>query len=292
MRAGSGRDARPPDVALVEGDLDDADALSRGIEGVDAVIHAAALTRKLQESRERLFRVNEGGTSSVLDACERASAPPRFVLVSTLSAVGPSVGGAPIDEQHPCRPMTDYGASKLAAEQVTLARSERLPVVVVRLPGIYGERDPNLLRLFRLVSRGVRPAGDRHVAFVHARDAAEALLLAASSARAPGETYHANGEDLTVGDVGIGIAEALGVKTVPLPIPAGLVFAAAAFSEGLARVRRRQATLDWQKARDLTATWRVSSVKLRRSLGWTPTHTFAGSMTALLADYRARGLLR
>ncbi len=291
VRRGSDRSVLPAAATLVEGDLEDAAALDLAVEGADVVIHSGALTRKLRQRREDLFRVNEGGTASLLDACARRPRPPRFVFVSTLASVGPGDGRDPIDETSPCRPLNDYGDSKRAAELVVLAARDRVPATIVRLPGVFGRRDPNLLPLFRLVARGLRPVGSRTVTFVHVLDAAEALALTAERPEAEGEVFHAAADDLSIGEMGRAIASALGTRTLPLPMPSGLVFAAARIAEASARWRGVPVRLDRQKARDLTATWRVSSEKIRTRLGWRPTRTFEEGMRESLAWYRERGLL-
>lgn len=272
-------------VRFVEGDLDDDAALANGLEGAEAVIHAGGATRKTRKTREELFRVNEAGTARLLQACARhAPKLRRFVLVSTLGAVGPGRNGAAVDEATPCAPLTDYGRSKLAGERAALAMKDRLPIAVVRLPAVYGPRDVNLVPLFKLALRGIRLSASRQASWVHVRDAVDALVAAAERPEAQGEIFHASAEDLTVTEIGRAIAGALAVRAVGVPLPRAAIFAAALVSELLGG-----ATLDRQKASDLTASWRAPSEKIRSRLGWAPRWTFAEGMRELAGWYRAAG---
>jgi len=69
----------------------------------------------------------------------------KFCYLSSLTAVGPSPEGKPVDETAPCRPITSYGESKLEAERVCMEFSKDIPVVVIRPPAVYGPRDSDIL---------------------------------------------------------------------------------------------------------------------------------------------------
>ncbi len=63
---------------------------------------------------------------------------PRLIYASSMGVYG-NAPAAPITEQVPCRPVSWYGASKLAAEQaLTVACDQGLQVVALRMFSIYG----------------------------------------------------------------------------------------------------------------------------------------------------------
>ena len=121
-----------PDFTLVEVDLRDGD-LAAVLKGVDGVVHTAAmpgLTRSWSEFR--LYQdCNLLGTQRLLEAA-RGAGVNRFVHISTSSVYGLDATG---DEQTPVLPVSPYGVTKLAAEQLALAfhRTYDLPVTVLRL---------------------------------------------------------------------------------------------------------------------------------------------------------------
>src|SRR5262249_50804433 len=92
-------------VELVEGSIEDRDSVMAAAKGADAIVHAAALL--YARSPDELFRVNGAGTENLLHAARRAGGVRRFVLISSMAAVGPSDGeGHPVPEDAPPHPVT------------------------------------------------------------------------------------------------------------------------------------------------------------------------------------------
>jgi nucleoside-diphosphate-sugar epimerase len=129
--------------------------------------------------------------SRVLAALERDGLPQRIVYIGT-SAVYGDCGGAWIDEDAPLRPDTARGRRRLDAERQLLAWSERstIPVVILRVPGIYG---PGRLPLERL-QQGLPLLREDQCPYtnrIHADDLATACL-AAMARGTPGAAYNAS----------------------------------------------------------------------------------------------------
>src|SRR2546429_4203374 len=137
------------------------------------------------------MRANRAGTANVLEAgAERPRR--RFGLVSSLGAAGPTRPGAPVDETRPPSPVTPYGQSKLAAE--VLVRAMAFPWTIVRPPTVYGERDREVLKLFKLARLGLGPEvgdGSQELAVIYAGDLAAALVSATALAAANRVYYDA-----------------------------------------------------------------------------------------------------
>ena len=127
--------------------------------------------------------------AAVLAALERDGLPRRIVYIST-SAVYGDCGGAWIDEDAPLRPDTARGLRRLDAERQLQAWSERtgIPVVILRVPGIYGPGRLPLERLRKglpLLREDQCPYTNR----IHADDLA-AICLAAMARGVPGTAYN------------------------------------------------------------------------------------------------------
>ncbi|HSD30556.1 MAG TPA: NAD(P)-dependent oxidoreductase, partial [Gemmatimonadales bacterium] len=120
-------------VRLLEGDLDMPDALREGCAGAEVVYHVAG--RISARNPEEFLSVNRDGTARVLEAAG-LQPPRRLVYVSSLAVGGPTVPGQPIDETRAPAPVTAYGQSKLAAEE--LVRASAVPWTIVRPPVVYG----------------------------------------------------------------------------------------------------------------------------------------------------------
>ena len=125
----------------------------------------------------------------VLATLARDGLPRRIVYIST-SAVYGDCGGAWIDEDAPLRPDTARGRRRLDAERQLLAWSERsaIPVVILRVPGIYGPGRLPLERLRQglpLLREDQCPYTNR----IHADDLA-AICIAAMARGVPGSAYN------------------------------------------------------------------------------------------------------
>ena len=128
-----------PGVELVEGSLADEASLLDAVDGAEAVIHLAAALTTRNHVDDEYFETNVVGTYRLLSAIrDRGARVGRFVYISSDAVYWP--GGAvpaeylPMDEEHSRRPGSVYGASKLAAEELSLAfwRAHGLPVTIVR----------------------------------------------------------------------------------------------------------------------------------------------------------------
>jgi UDP-glucose-4-epimerase GalE len=111
------RAAVDPAARLVEGDLGDARALDRAMDGADAVVHFAGLLSVEDSVRDpaSYYRTNVVKGIALLDAMARGGVP-RIVFSSTCATYGDPVR-VPMDEDHPQRPINPYGATKLAFER-------------------------------------------------------------------------------------------------------------------------------------------------------------------------------
>jgi UDP-glucose 4-epimerase len=125
---------------LVVGDIRDEAAVAAALAGIDVVVHLAAHTRVMDSIEDpRLnFDVNARGTLTLLEGARRSGVR-RFILASTGGAI---LGDAepPVHEDMPPRPLSPYGASKLACEGYCSAYhgSYGLETVALRFSNVYG----------------------------------------------------------------------------------------------------------------------------------------------------------
>lgn len=131
-----------PNFRLLELDLSE-DDLGGLLEGVDAVFHLAAqagVRGSFGEGFERYLRHNLGATQRLLELALRH--PLRAFVYSSSSSVYGNPERFPMTEQTPLRPVSPYGMTKLATEELTATyhRCFGLPVVGLRYFTAYGPR--------------------------------------------------------------------------------------------------------------------------------------------------------
>ena len=116
------------------------DALDAALDGVEVVFHLAAMPGLARSWTDfDLYQsCNLTGTQRLLEAVRATSSVKRFIYASTSSVYGRySIG----DETMPVRPISPYGVTKLAAEQLCRSYEEfGLPLVVLRYFSVYGPR--------------------------------------------------------------------------------------------------------------------------------------------------------
>ena len=186
---------------LLEERLQDA-ALARHLEGASAVFHLAAQAG-VRASWGREFahytEHNVLATQRLLEAALEAGRP-RIVYASSSSVYG-DAAVLPLREDGPCRPVSPYGVTKLAAEHLALLyhRNHALPTVSLRFFTVYGPRqrpDMAFHRFLKAARDGqeitVYGDGSQTRDFTYVDDIVAAVRAAALSGR-PGCVYNVGG---------------------------------------------------------------------------------------------------
>lgn len=177
-------------VERVPGDLDDTAAMRRLVEGCSAVFHLAA--KLAGRTYEELHEVNVEGTDRLLtQVAQHAGTGSRFVYLSSQEVLGVHTGSAPADETTPLRPITDYGKSKVAAEERVRSKTN-VTHTIIRPSPVFGPRDRDVFPVFRLVDSGVVPQfrRDGKVSVLSVTNLVNAIVTAAGAPEAAGGTFY------------------------------------------------------------------------------------------------------
>lgn len=233
-------------VEWAEGDLRDAAAVERAMQGIDLLFHVAADYRLSTRRSAEMFASNVEGTRNAMMAARRAGVR-RIVHTSSVATLAPRPDGQPADESRPQTEAEAIGAykrSKIAAERLVEAMAaEGLPVVIVNPSMPIGPRDIRPTPTGRIVleaGRGRMPFYiDTGLNIVHVEDVAAGHLLAAERGRI-GERYILGGEDVLLGELLAEVARLCGRRPRGLRIPRLLAWPVAAVSELSALVTGRE----------------------------------------------------
>ena len=210
---------------LVEGDLRDAEAVRRAVEGVRHLFHVAADYRIWARDPEEIVRNNRLTTANVIDAA-LAVGVERMVYTSSVATLLPDPEGA-ADESRVARPEQVVGAykrSKVVAEDlVRAAIAERgLPGVIVHPSTPIGPRDIRPTPTGRIIveaANGRMPAFvDTGLNLVHVDDVAHGHVLALERGRV-GENYILGGQDVSLAEMLATIAHQIGRKPPTVRVP-------------------------------------------------------------------------
>ncbi len=201
---------------LVRGDITEPSTLERALEGVDAVIHAAATTSESTPDEDLSQRTNVGGTKNLIDVFRRAGGS-RWIQISSLSA-------------NPANTSV-YGRTKLAADEVV--RQSGLRWTILQPGTIYG---PGARGLFAKITRLVNGLpvvpvlgpGTEPMRPIFVDDCANAALACLQNDKTIGQTYSLGCRDvISFNDFLRGVLHAQGKSKPLMHVPMWICFPAA-----------------------------------------------------------------
>ncbi|MBU4480573.1 NAD-dependent epimerase/dehydratase family protein [Patescibacteria group bacterium] len=107
-------------LTVIEGDVCDSKLVASAVKGVDAVFHLAASVGNVRSIEDPIHdsHINILGTLNLLENMRKAGV--ERIVYSSSAAIFGETRYLPVDESHPCDPVSPYGVSKLAAEKQVL----------------------------------------------------------------------------------------------------------------------------------------------------------------------------
>jgi len=174
---------------------------------------------------------------------------------------------------------------------------DRLPIVIVRPPVVYGPRDTEVLLLFKTIKNrlmGLVGFKEKYLSLVYVRDLVEGMLLAATSDKTKGETYFLGSAqaEYSYSQFSQMIADTLGVKPFKIRLPHTVLYVAGGLSQFFGQFGNKPPTLNLEKVKEMTYdSWSCSSEKAIQDIGYQPNTTLEDGLRETVAWYRAQGWL-
>jgi UDP-glucose 4-epimerase len=217
-----------PRVTLMRGDIRDIDTVLKATQGIDAVIHMAALriTACAADTREAM-EVMCDGSFNVVEAA-RAAGVKKLVAASTASVYGQADSFPTSEDHHPYNNQTWYGAAKVMLEGLLRSYHSmfELPYVALRYFNVYGPRmdihgkyTEVLIRWMDRIAAGQPPVilgdGRQTMDFVYIEDVARANILALQ-ADVSDEVFNvASGTETSLQDLAAALLKVMGSNLQP-----------------------------------------------------------------------------
>jgi nucleoside-diphosphate-sugar epimerase len=291
VRSSSNTRGLPPGVETAVADLIKGQGIEAALDGVDAVIHVAGVTKAL--SAADYFAANAGATETLARALRNR--PIRLVHVSSVAAIGPSLDGCPLNEDATPHPVSTYGRSKLEGERI--ARAHVPDAVIVRPPVVYGPRDTGVFQILKGVSRGLTleiAGGERWFSAIYVEDLVEGLWLAARAPSAVGRAYFLTHRDPTTWrELGATAAQIMGRRPRTLRLPIAAAKAVGFFSEMWSHISRNPAIISREKVVEACCRfWTCDSGRATADLGFEAPTPLAAGLAKTLMCYKEAGWLK
>ncbi len=217
-------------LEIVRGDVSDYASLLKATENIHSIFHLAGVVGYSRAARQDMVKTNVVGTQNVIEACAKSKCQ-RLVHMSSVVAVGASFDGQkPLNEESAYNIHhldLGYFETKHEAEKLVRAavQAGQIDAVMLNPSTIYGPGDAKKgSRNTQVkVARGKFPFyTSGGVNIIHIDDAVDALYRAWEVGRS-GERYILCGENITIKELFMTIANAAGVSAPKIYLPNAVV---------------------------------------------------------------------
>ncbi|MCO6463734.1 MAG: NAD(P)-dependent oxidoreductase [Saprospiraceae bacterium] len=243
----------------------------------DYIIHNAGLTRT--PDYNQYLEVNKQYLVNLVEAIRQSHISlKKLLFVSSLAAFGPAdfqkSGIITHDATH--HPVTDYGRSKLAAEE-WLWKQQDLPFNVIRPTAVYGPGEKDLLNVFKMIKKGINVVagfGNQQLTFIYVDDLVKLMIKATTTSHMHRAYFGADGQLYDGRAFPEAIATAMNKKYITIRLPIFIIKMAASMSELAGKILGYFPTLYRQRVNEISArNWNCDTSNLETDLGFKPAFT-------------------
>lgn len=237
------------------------------LEGIDSVVHLAGRVHLPSDANSSAYQIENCDGTLKLARDAAAMGVTRFVFLSTAKVLGDESGAVALDESASCRPADAYAVSKHLAEQGLQVTGNRLRVLILRPPLVYGPGvRANFLSLMSAVNRGLPlplASIQNKRSFIGVGNLVSAILTSLNSHAVSGRIFHvSDGAPHSTPELVKAIAAALGRPSRLIPFPPALLEACAmAMGQG-------------ETVKRLTRSLELDDTAFRTEFGWRELKTF------------------
>jgi len=216
-----------PNFHLIEGDVRSKTVVKKALDDVDVVFHLAAVVSVNLSVKNPLLvnQVNVDGTLVLLSKSIKANVK-RFVYASSCAVYG-EAAYLPVSEEHPTRPLSPYGVSKLAAEHYCKVFNEvyGFESVCLRFFNVYGHRQVVgpysgvITKFADSLKHGEKPIihgdGEQTRDFVFVRDVVDTCISAMRCKNCVGEVVNVGTDvEVSINELAEILAELLNLQDI------------------------------------------------------------------------------
>ena len=278
------------DVEIYDCGLFDKKGLREVMKDADYLFHVAGVVRS--KNKEGFYRGNVDTTKNLLEVTAEVNPKiEKVVIVSSLTACGPSLDGKPCTEETEPHPITTYGRSKLAEEELAKNYMDKLPITICRAPALYGERETDIYAMFKGFQKGIMTLvgfNNKKLSLLNGRDFAHGIYLAALSDKTTGEIYFISSEEIYDWNIiSDEMEKAIGKKAIRIRIPHFVIYVIGAISHFFNFFSSKPATFNLEKAKDFVQdNWTCDVSKAKRDFNYKQQISLAEGMKSTVDWYR------
>lgn len=250
-----------------KGDLEDFVSLKGLLKDVEVIIHGAGSIKG--NNYKDFYKGNVKTTENLINLIkEEGEDIKKFIYLSSLSAFGPANSEKlPAEEDMPC-PISHYGKSKLEAEKI-IEENLGIPVVILRLSGVYGPEDREIFTFFKYAQKGTLYfplRKNQKIQLIYVKDVCIAVEKALEG-KTGGVFFIAHSEILNTLEICFFFKEIIGKPVNILTIPEPVVKFFSYLNLCLGIISGKKTMFNPQKVKELLQEkWLCSTEKAKKEL--------------------------
>lgn len=208
-------------VRWVQGDLSKPGTFETELQGVDAIIHNAALVSFRKSDADAIYQANVIGTRNLAQAAQEAGCK-NFIFISSISAIGFNSDGVSDESMLPDleqkRQHDMYGYSKRTSELELSELDGKMRIITLNPSVVLGPGSERIEAVYRMASYlPILPMLSYVNSFVDVRDVARAVVLALTEGRS-GERYIITAHNVDMQTFTRQALKAAGKKPILFPV--------------------------------------------------------------------------
>lgn len=267
-------------VRWIQGRLSQPETYAHELEGVDAIIHNAALVSFRKSDADAIFEANVVGTRNLAQAALDANCK-NFIFISSISAVGFNPDGITDETMLPDmeykRENDMYGFSKRTSEMELKEQTDRMRVIMLNPSVVLGPGSERIEAVFRMARfLPVLPMLSYVNSFVDVRDVARAVILSLTKGR-NSERYIVTAHNAEMLEFVRTALKAAGKNPLIFPVAGPWVRSLDAILWVMDLLKLNPGV---RRPSDMVVDKALSYEKIRREMGWEPAFTLEQSISA------------
>ncbi len=258
------------------------------------IIHNAGVTKTMKN--KEFYNGNFQNTKRFIESLkEMNKVPAKFIYISSLAAFGPAKKNKLISENSIPKPITEYGKSKLAAEQYIIKKS-KIPYIIFRPTAVYGPGDKDFLQTIKLQNIGIDLKIGKHsqtLTFIYVKDLTSLIFNAIESLHINKSYFAADGNLYSNLDFNNSVSRHLKKKQIHIIIPIPLAKIIAKVSELIALISKKPSLLRFDKISEITAeNWNCDIEPLISDFNFKPEFNLENGMNQTIIWYKKNKWLK
>ena len=203
-------------VRWIQGDLSKLETFESELQGVDVIIHNAAMVSFSKSDADAVYQANVIGTRNLSQAALDEGIE-NFIFISSISAIGRNPDGLIDESYYPDlevkRQQDMYGYSKMLNEIDLVKLEDKMRVIMLNPSVILGPGSERIESVFRTLRFSpILPMLSYINSFVDARDVAQSVVLSLAKGRS-GERYIVTADNVNMIEFMKTVVNAMGKKT-------------------------------------------------------------------------------